>query len=85
MSGVGGGCCCWQVGVCGVCRGLAVGCCVIGGIAVLGEGRVLAGGGFSSGWLGVEIRGGVGGRSVIGWASGWLVGGLLGWAFVWCG
>ena len=30
---------------------------MIGGIAVLGEGRVLAGGGFSSGWLGVEIRG----------------------------
>ena len=30
VSGVGGGCCCWLVGVCGVCRGVAVGCCVIG-------------------------------------------------------
>ena len=24
MGGVGGGCCCGQVGVCGVCRGVAV-------------------------------------------------------------
>ena len=51
MGGVGGGCCCWLVGVCGVCRGVAVGCCVIGSVAVLGEGRVRAVGGFGSGWL----------------------------------
>ena len=57
VGGVGGGCCCWQVGVCGVCRGVAVGCCVIGVFAVLGGGRVLAGGGFSSGWLGIDVRG----------------------------
>ena len=57
MGGVGGVDCCWLVGVCGVCRGVAVGCCVIGGVAVLGEGRVLAVGGFSSGWLGIEIGG----------------------------
>ena len=43
--------------MCGVCRWVAVGCCVIGGVAVLGEGRELAVGGFSSGWLGIEIRG----------------------------
>ena len=57
MGCVGGGGCCWLVGVCGVCRGVAVGCCVIGGVASLGEGRVLAVGGFSSGWLGIEIGG----------------------------
>ena len=54
---VSGGCCCGLVGVCGVCRGVAVGCCVIGGVAVLGEGRELTVGGFSSGWLGIEIGG----------------------------
>ena len=36
------------------------------------------------GWVS-GLGGGVGGMSVIGWASGWLVGGLLGGAFVWCG
>ena len=30
---------------------------MIGGVAVLGEGRELAVGGFSSGWLGIEIGG----------------------------
>ena len=74
MGGVGGGCCCWLVGVCGVCRGVAVGCCVIGGFAVLWEGRVLAFGGFSGGWLGIRIR----------WWCWWYVGywlgvGLVGW------
>ena len=74
MGCVGGGCCCWLVGVCGVCRGVAVGCYVIGGVAVLGEGRVLAVSGFSSGWLGIKIRG---------WCwwygSYWSGVGLVGW------
>ena len=52
----------------------AVGCCVIGGVADLGEGRVLAVGGFSSGWLGIKIKG---------WCwwyvSFWFGVGLVGW------
>jgi hypothetical protein len=56
VGGVGVGYCCWLVGVCGVCRWVAVvGCCVIGGVAVLGS-RELAVGGFSS-WLSIEIGG----------------------------
>ena len=61
VAGVGfvvGGCCCWLVGVCGVCCWVAVvGCCVIGGVAVLGEGRRLADGGFGGVWLGIRIGG----------------------------
>ena len=76
-----GGCCCWLVDVCGVCRGVTVvGCCVIGGVAVLGEGRDLAIGGFSSGWLGIELGG---------WCwwyiSYWSGVGLVGWWAVWKG
>ena len=68
--------------VCGVCRGVAVGCSVISGVAVLGKGRELAVGGFSSGGLGIKIGGwcwwyisywsGVG---LVGW---WAVGGGVG-------
>ena len=83
MGCVVGGCCCRLVGACGACRGVVVvGCCVIGGVAVLGEGRELAVGGFSSGWLGIELGGwcwwyvsywpGVG---LVGW---WAVGGGVG-------
>ena len=47
---------------------------MIGGVAVLGEGRELAVGGFSSGWLGIEIGG---------WCwwyiSYWSGVGLVGW------
>ena len=57
MGDVGGVCCCWLVGVCGVCRGVAVGCCVNNSVAVLREGRVRAVGGFGSGWLGIKVRG----------------------------
>ena len=59
-----------------------MGCCVIGGVAVLGEGRGLAVSRFSSGWLCIEIGGwswwyisywsGVG---LVGW---WAVGGGVG-------
>ena len=78
MGGVGGGCCCGLAGVCGVCRGVAVGCCVIGSVAVLGEGRVRAVGGFGCGWLDIRIRGwcwwyvsGWSGVRLVGW---WAVG-----------
>ena len=69
--------------VCGVCRGMAVvGCCVIGGVAVLGEGRELAVGGFSSGWLGIEISGWcwwyISCWSGVGLVSWWAVGGDVG-------
>jgi hypothetical protein len=57
VGDVGGVCGCWLVGVCGVCRGVAVGCCVNNSVAVLREGRVRTGGGFSSGWLGIKVRG----------------------------
>ena len=86
MGCVVGWCCCWLVGVCGVRHWVAVvGCCVIGGVAVLGEGRGLAVCGFSSGWLGIEFGGwccwydsywsGVG---LVGW---WAVGGGVGWVW----
>ena len=45
------------VGVWGVYRGVAVGGCVIGGVSGLGEGHVLAVGGFGSSGLGIKIRG----------------------------
>ena len=75
LVGVVGGWCCRLVGACGACRGVVgVGCCVIGGVAVLGEDRVLAVGGFGSGGLGIQIRG------WCGWYVGYWSGvGLVGW------
>ena len=58
-----------------------MGCCVIGGVAVLGEGRELAVSGFSS-WLGIVIGGWCwwyisdwSGVELVGW---WSVGGGVG-------
>ena len=66
-----------------------MGCCVIGGVAVLVGGRGLAVGGFGSGWLGIRIGGwcwwyicywaGVG---FVGW---WIVGKGVGLVRVWRG
>ena len=70
VGGVGGGCCWWLVGVCGVCRWVAVGCCVIGVFAVLGVAVCWpVADSVVVGWVSM-LGGGVGGRSVVCWASG---------------